>query len=79
MEVLNAEADLCDQRLQELQEELIRRVNTGESYDDLSDDIRELKEQRDKTLNRQAAQNDYLKHKQEVKEFLEQREKGGPR
>lgn len=55
MEVLNAEADLCDQRLQELQEELIRRVNTGESYDDLSDDIRELKEQRDKTLNRQAA------------------------
>lgn len=73
MEVLNAEADLCDQRLQELQEELIRRVNTGESYDDLSDDIRELKEQRDKTLNRQAAQNDYLKHKQEVKEFLEQR------
>lgn len=79
MEVLNAEADLCDQRLQELQEELIRRVNTGESYDDLSDDIRELKEQRDKTLNRQAAQNDYLKHKQEVKEFLGQREKGGPR
>ena len=79
MEVLNAEADLCDQRLQELQEELIRRVNTGESYDDLSDGIRELKEQRDKTLNRQAAQNDYLKHKQEVKEFLEQREKGGPR
>ena len=76
--VLSDEADRCGRRLQELQEELVRRVTTGESYDDLSDEIRELKEQRDKAQERQAAQNNYLKHKQEVQEFLEQRKTGGP-
>ena len=77
--ILSDEVDQCNQRLKELQEELVRRVNSGENYEELSDEIRELKDQRDIALDQQDAQKNIEKHKKEVWEFLKQRAAGGPK
>ena len=71
-----SEVERLDEQLQRLQEELVKRVNAGEDYDDLSGEIRELKQQKDTALSRQAAQTDQLKHIQEMEEFLSQHDEG---
>jgi hypothetical protein len=71
-----SEVERLDEQLQRLQEELAKRVNAGEDYDDLSGEIRELKQQKDEALSRQAAQTDQLKHIQEMEEFLSQHDEG---
>lgn len=76
LETLREEAETklshYDSKLKLLQEELVRRVNAGEKYDDIADEIREMKEKRDSVQGRQATQNEYQRHMQEVQEFLDQ-------
>lgn len=71
-----SEVERLDEQLQKLQTDLVKRVNAGEGYDDLSEQIRELKQQKDEALGRQAAQDDQIKHMQEMEEFLSQHEEG---
>lgn len=72
IEERKTEIEHLEAQLQELQAELVKRVNAGESYDDLSEEIRDLKWQKDKALSRQAAQNDQMKHIEEMEDFLSQ-------
>jgi DNA invertase Pin-like site-specific DNA recombinase len=66
----DTELENCDMRLRKLQEELVKRVNAGKSYDGLAEEIRTLKDKRDKVLDNQAVQNEREKQIREMKEFL---------
>ena len=57
-----------------MQKELVQRVNAGESYDDLSEKIRGLKQMKDRALSKQAVQNEQMKLTQEIEEYLSQHE-----
>ena len=48
-------ADGIDERLQELQKELLKKANTKEAYDEIADEIFKLREQRQQTTVDTAA------------------------
>ena len=69
-DVLEARPEAYDAKLKELQDQLVKCVNTGKNYEDLAEEIRRLKGIKDKDLNQKAAQDEHAKQVQEIQRFL---------
>jgi DNA invertase Pin-like site-specific DNA recombinase len=67
---LDTSREACDAKLKELQDQLVKCVNTGKNYEDLAEEIRRVKAIKDSALNQKAAQDEHAKQIQEIQQFL---------
>ena len=65
-------ADGIDERLQELQKELLKKANNKEAYDEIADEIFKLREQREKCTVDTAARDAQIAHINELQDFIKQ-------
>ena len=65
-------ADGIDERLQELQKELLKKANNKEAYDEIADEIFKLREQREKCKVDTAARNAQIARINELQDFIKQ-------
>ena len=72
--VIREEGDVhaIDKQMEKLQKEMVKRVNLGEEYSDLSEEIRKLQEVRDKALKTQIKEEEKEMKIRELTEFLKQ-------
>ena len=59
-----------DARLGELQRELIGRADRREDYDDIANEIFQLREQREKSMLDDTARSKYLNRMKELQDFI---------
>ena len=62
-------ADGIDERLQELQKELLKKANNKEAYDEIADEIFKLREQREKCTVNTAARDAQIARINELQGF----------
>lgn len=62
--------ELLETKLQELQQELVKRVNEHKDYEDLAEKIRNAKEERDRALSRRAMIDEREKQNRLMEEFF---------
>ena len=77
LEAVGADAGDIEKELQELQKELVERVDTGKPYNALSGRILELKEEKERISGIRMAEKERLKRARQLKEFLEGLKDGG--
>ena len=65
-------ADGIDERLQELQKELLKKANNKEAYDEIADEIFKLREQREKCPGDPAARDAQISRINELQDFIKQ-------
>ena len=65
-------ADGIDERLQELQKELLKKANNKEAYDEIADEIFKLREQREKCTVDTVARDAQIAHINELQDFIKQ-------
>ena len=65
-------ADGIDERLQELQKELLKKANNKEAYDEIADEIFKLREQREKCTVDTAARDAQISRINELQNFIKQ-------
>ena len=65
-------ADGIDERLQELQKELLKKANNKEAYDEIADEIFNLREQREKCTVDTAARDAQIARINELQDFIKQ-------
>ena len=65
-------ADGIDERLQELQKELLKKANNKEAYDEIADEIFTLREQREKCTVDTAARDAQISRINELQDFIKQ-------
>ena len=65
-------ADGIDERLQELQKELLKKANNKEAYDEIADEIFKLREQREKCTVDTAARDTQIARINELQDFIKQ-------
>ena len=65
-------ADGIDERLQELQKELLKKANNKEAYDEIADEIFKLREQREKCTVNTAARDAQIARINELQDFIKQ-------
>ena len=65
-------ADGIDERLQELQKELLKKANNKEVYDEIADEIFKLREQREKCTVNTAARDAQIARINELQDFIKQ-------
>ena len=65
-------ADGIDERLQELQKELLKKTNNKEAYDEIADEIFKLREQREKCTVDTAAREAQTARINELQDFIKQ-------
>lgn len=65
-------ADGIDERLQELQKELLKKANSKEAYDEIADEIFKLREQREKCTVDTAARDAQIARINELQDFIKQ-------
>ena len=65
-------ADGIDERLQELQKELLKKANNKEAYDEIADEIFRLREQREKCTVDTAARDAQIARINELQDFIKQ-------
>ena len=65
-------ADGIDERLQELQKELLKKANNKEAYDEIADEIFKLREQREKFTVDTAARDAQIARINELQDFIKQ-------
>ena len=65
-------ADGIDERLQELQKELLKKANNKEAYDEIADEIFKLREQREKCTVDTAARDAQIARINELHDFIKQ-------
>lgn len=65
-------ADSINERLQELQKELLKKANNKEAYDEIADEIFKLREQREKCTVDTAARDAQIAHINELQDFIKQ-------
>ena len=65
-------ADGIDERLQELQKELLKKANNKEAYDEIADEIFKLREQREKCTVDTAARDAQISRINELQDFIKQ-------
>ena len=65
-------ADGIDERLQELQKELLKKANNKEAYDEIADEIFKLWEQREKCKVDTAARDAQIARINELQDFIKQ-------
>ena len=65
-------ADGIDERLQELQKELLKKANNKEAYDEIADEIFKLQEQREKCTVDTAARDAQISRINELQDFIKQ-------
>ena len=66
-------ADGTDERLQELQKELLKKANNKEAYDEVADEIFKFREQREKCTFDTAAKDAQIARINELQDFIKQR------
>ena len=59
-----------ESRLEELQQELLNKINTRENYDDIADEILKLRELQQKSTLDSATRNELLNRISELQEFI---------
>ena len=64
--------DGIDERLQELQKELLKKANNKEAYDEIADEIFKLREQREKCTVDTAARDAQIARINELQDFIKQ-------
>ena len=65
-------ADGIDERLQELQKELLKKANNKEAYDEIADEIFKLREQREKCTVDTATRDAQIARINELQDFIKQ-------
>ena len=65
-------ADGIDEKLQSLQKELIKKANNKEAYDEIADEIFNLREQREKCTVDTAARDAQIARINELQDFIKQ-------
>ena len=65
-------ADGIDERLQELQKELLKKANNKEAYDEIADEIFKLREQREKCTVDTAARDAQIARINELQDYIKQ-------
>ena len=65
-------ADGIDERLQELQKELLKKANNKEAYDEIADEIFKLREQQEKCTVDTAARDAQIARINELQDFIKQ-------
>lgn len=65
-------ADGINERLQELQKELLKKANNKEAYDEIADEIFKLREQREKCTVDTAARDAQIARINELQDFIKQ-------
>ena len=65
-------ADGIDERLQELQKELLKKANNKEAYDEIADEIFKLREQREKCTVDTASRDAQIARINELQDFIKQ-------
>ena len=65
-------ADGIDERLQELQKELLKKANNKEAYDEIADEIFKLREQHEKCTVDTAARDAQISRINELQDFIKQ-------
>lgn len=65
-------ADGIDEKLQELQKELLKKANNKEAYDEIADEIFNLREQREKCTVDTAARDAQIARINELQDFIKQ-------
>ena len=65
-------ADGINERLQELQKELLKKANNKEAYDEIADEIFKLREQREKCTADTAARDAQIARINELQDFIKQ-------
>ena len=65
-------ADGIDEKLQELQKELLKKANNKEAYDEIADEIFKLREQREKCTVDTAARDAQIARINELQDFIKQ-------
>ena len=65
-------ADGIDERLQELQKELLKKANNKEAYDEIADEIFKLREQREKCTVDTAVRDTQIARINELQDFIKQ-------
>ena len=70
--VIREEGDVkvLDGKMKDLQKELVKRVNHGEDYSDLSEKIRKLQEERERAIEAQVQEEEKEKRIRDLTEFL---------
>lgn len=61
-----------DEKLQELQKELLKKANNKEAYDEIADQIFKLREQREKYTVDTAARDAQIARINELQDFIKQ-------
>jgi len=69
-DAIGDDLETCDSKLKELQDQLVKCVNTGKNYENLAEEIRRLKGTKDKTLGQKAAQDEHVKRVKEIQQFM---------
>ena len=64
-----ASADAIDEKLLELQQELLKKANSKEAYDEIADEIFKLREQREKCTVNTAARDAQIARINELQDF----------
>ena len=64
--------DEINERLQELQKELLKKANNKEAYDEIADDIFQLREQREKCTVDTATRDAQIARINELQDFIKQ-------
>ena len=65
-------ADGIDEKLQELQKELLKKANNKEAYDEIADEIFNLREQREKCTVDTASRDAQIARINELQDFIKQ-------
>ena len=65
-------ADGINERLQELQKELLKKANNKEAYDEIADEIFKLREQREKCTVDTAVRDAQIARINELQDFIKQ-------
>ena len=65
-------ADGIDERLQELQKELLKKANNKEAYDEIADQIFKLREQRENCTVDTAARDTQIARITDLQDFIKQ-------
>jgi len=65
-------ADGINERLQELQKEILKKANNKEAYDEIADEIFKLREQREKCTVDTAARDAQIARINELQDFIKQ-------
>ena len=65
-------ADGIDERLQELQKELLKKANNKEAYDEIADEIFKLREQREKCTVDTATRDAQITRINDLQDYIKQ-------